>query len=133
MLDLANVKRTLRLIAGSFAAGSVALVAVLSLLDLGEAESPDLADSAAVLAGVIGVVGLLLAVVWWARISERPRSPAALQMGFLVRAAIAEVGLLIGVLGFFMTGSLTAPLIGLGLFLAALLFLVLAVNLAAAN
>ena len=130
MLDLANVKRTLRLIAVSFAAGSVALVAVLALLDLGEAESPDLADGAAALAGVIGALGLVLAVIWWARMGERPRSAAALQMGFLVRAAIAEVGLLIGVVGFFMTGSLTAALIGLGLFLAALLLLALAVNLA---
>jgi hypothetical protein len=46
--------------------------------------------------------------------------PSRLQVGFIVRVAIAEVGLLMGILGFVMSGSMLAPLIGGALFLGAL-------------
>jgi hypothetical protein len=49
-------------------------------------------------------------------------------MGFVIRTAIAELGLLLGVLALVMSGSTTPMAIGLGLFLITLLFLVLALD-----
>lgn len=123
---MATTKTTLRLIAAGFAIGSVVLVALLALLDLGGTDNADLADGAALAAGVFGFVGLVIALLWWSRISERPRTPAELQIGFLVRMAVAELGLLLGILAVFMTGAVGPAMIGLGLFLLALLLLVLA-------
>lgn len=117
-------KSRLRLIAGAFAFGAVAIVVVLSLIDVGEPESPDLADAAALTAAIFGAVGLLLALRWWSNAGEKPVGPDRLQVGFIVRVAIAETGLLLGVLGFTMTGSMTAPIVGGALFLVALLLLV---------
>ena len=97
------------------------VVVVMSAIDLGEAESPDLADGAALAAAVFGVVGLLIALQWWSKSGEIQRSPASVQFGFIVRVAIAELGLLLGILALVMTGSTTPAYIGLGLFLLSLL------------
>mgnify|MGYP000255322204 CR=1 FL=1 len=48
--------------------------------------------------------------------------------GFIIRVAIAELGLLLGIVGLFMTGSLLPALVGLGLFLPALFLLYLGMN-----
>jgi drug/metabolite transporter (DMT)-like permease len=117
-------KSKLRTVAGAFAIGAVAILVVLSLVDLGEPESPDLADAAALTAAIFGTVGLLMALRWWSTAGERASDPGRLQIGFIVRMAVAETGLLLGVLGFTMTGSMTAPMVGGVLFLAALLLLV---------
>ena len=121
-----NLKRSLNLIAGSFAMGAVALVGVLSAVDLGDAESPDLADAGALTAAFFGVIGLLVALQYWSRSGERTTATSAnVQIGFIVRVAIAEMGLLIGILAQVMTGSKLPPLLGLALFLVSLLLLVL--------
>ena len=120
-----NLKRTLNTIAASFAGGSIVLVAVLSAVDLGEAENPDLADGAALAVAIFGTIGLLIALQWWSRSGETTGSPSSLQIGFVVRVAIAEMGLLIGILAQVMTGSATPSLIGLGFFLVSLLLLTL--------
>ena len=101
------------------------IVVVMSAIDLGEAESPDLADGAALAAAVFGVVGLLIALQWWSKFGEIQRSPASVQIGFIVRVAIAELGLLLGILALVMTGSSTPAYIGLGLFLLSLLVMTL--------
>ncbi|MCP4304037.1 MAG: hypothetical protein GY788_03975 [bacterium] len=116
-----SVKGTLNLVAGSFAAGAIIVVVVLTAIDLGEPESPDLADGAALTATVFGVIGLLLALQWWSQAGETERTPAAVQIGFIVRVAIAELGVLLGILALVMTGSMTPAYIGLGLFLLSLL------------
>jgi drug/metabolite transporter (DMT)-like permease len=126
--DLDTVKRTLKIVAASFAAGAVAIFVVVSSVDLGEPDSPDLADGGALAAAVFGVAGLLIALQWWSSAREQAQSPAKLQMGFVIRTAIAELGLLLGVLALVMSGSTTPMAIGLGLFLITLLFLVLALD-----
>lgn len=106
--------------------GAVALVGVLSAVDLGEAESPDLADAGALTAAFFGVIGLLVALQYWSRSGERTTATSTnVQIGFIVRVAIAEMGLLIGILAQVMTGSKLPPLLGLALFLVSLLLLVL--------
>lgn len=106
----------------------MAIVVVLSSVDLGEPESPDLADGGALTAAVFGVAGLLIALQWWSRAGEQAPNPAQLQMGFIIRTAIAELGLLLGILALVISGSTTPMAIGLGLFLASLLLLVLALD-----
>lgn len=119
-----TAKNKLRTVAGAFAVGAIAIVVVLWLVDLGEPESPDLADAAALTAAIFGAAGLLMALRWWSTAGERAVDPGRLQIGFIVRMAVAETGLLLGVLGFTMTGSMTAPIVGGALFLVALLLLV---------
>lgn len=128
MQDMQTVIRRLRLLAASFAGAATVFVVVFALVDLDEPQSPDLADGAALAAAVFGVVGLLVALQWWSRAGEQSRTPANVQLGFIVRVAIAELGLLIGVMAVFLTGSLAAALIGLGLFLVSLLLLVAALG-----
>ncbi len=118
-----QAKRTLNLIVGSFAIGAIALVVILSTVDFGNAASPDLANGATLTAGVFGAVGLLVSLLWVSRSGERSRTPNQLLSGFVIRVAIAELGLLMGILGLVMTGSMTASYVGLGFFLASLLFL----------
>ena len=128
MQDISAVRRSLKLVAAAMAFGAIAFTSVFTLVDLGEPESSDVADGATLAATVLGMVGLLVALQWWSRSGEQPRSPASLQMGFIIRVAIAELGLLLGIVGIYMTGSITAALLGLGLFLVALLFLILGVT-----
>jgi hypothetical protein len=128
MLDMVAVKRTLRLITASFAAGAVVIVIVLAGVSRNEPQSPDLADGALLAVAVIGLVGLVIAAVWYARAGAHPSSPAQVQMGYIIRIAVAELGLLLGVLAIFLTGTLVPALTGLGLFLVALLMLYLGLN-----
>lgn len=116
---MSEVKQRLRLITGVFAVGTVAVIVALSLVSF-EAESPELKDATAVTAAVFGAIGLIVALRWWTSVGERMNEPSRLQVGFIVRVAIAEVGLLMGILGFVMSGSMLAPLIGGALFLGAL-------------
>lgn len=122
------MKRTLRVLAAAFAAAAAVFVAVFSLVDVGDPQSPDLADGAVLAVAAIGVVGFLVCLQWWSRAGEVPRAPARVQMGFIIRVAIAELGLLIGVMAVFLTGSLTAATIGMALFLLSLLLLVAGLN-----
>ena len=122
------VKNTIRMVSAGFAIGPVMLVIVVALMDLGEPESPELADGATLAVAVIGLIGLLIASLWYSRAGDRPRRPGSVQNGFIVRVAIAELGLLLGVVGLFMTGSLLPMFVGLGLFLPSLLLLYLGVN-----
>jgi len=122
------VKNTIRMVSAGFAIGPVMLVIVVALMDLGEPESPELADGATLAVAVIGLIGLLIASLWYSRAGDRPRRPDRVQNGFIVRVAIAELGLLLGVVGLFMTGSLLPMFVGLGLFLPSLLLLYLGVN-----
>jgi hypothetical protein len=123
-----QVTHRLERLARAFAIGAIVLVVVLAVIDIGEPEDPDLADAAALTAAIIGVVGLLAALRWWSTAGERTVSPERIQIGFIVRVAVAETGLLLGVVGFVMTGSLLAPMIGCALFLAALAFLVMSLR-----
>ena len=128
MQDMAAVKRTLRIIAASFAGAAVVFVVVFTTVDIGDPQNPDLSDGAALAATALGVVGLLVALRWWSGAGEKVRTPTNVQMGFIVRIAVAELGLLLGILAIFMTGSATAAFIGLALFLVALLLLVAALS-----
>ncbi len=128
MQDIDAVRSTLRLTAASFAIGAIVVVVVFSSLDLGDAERPDLADGAALAAAILGAIGLLIALQWWSRAGEQPRTPASLQTGFIIRVAVAELGLLLGIVGLYMTGSASAALIGLGFFLISLLLLMMGAN-----
>lgn len=103
-------------------------VAVFALADFGEPPDPDLADGAVLAAAAIGAIGLLVSLQWWSRAGEQPRTPARVQMGFIIRVAIAELGLLIGIMAVFLTGSLTAIAVGMALFLISLLMLVAGLN-----
>jgi len=123
-----DVKRTLNLIAGSFAIAGIAIAAVLSAIDLGEPTSPDLADGGALASAIFGAIGFLIALQWWSRAGEISRTAARVQMGFIVRVAVAETGALLGILTLMMTGSNTALLIGLALFLVSLLLLTLGLS-----
>ncbi|MDJ0923683.1 MAG: hypothetical protein QNJ77_03895 [Acidimicrobiia bacterium] len=123
-----TVKQTLRVITAGFAVGPIILVLVVALIDLGEPENPELADGAALAVAVVGALGLLIALLWHSQAGERPRSPRRVQIGFIVRLAIAELGLLLGVLAVFTTGAILPVLIGLALFLLALLFLYLGLS-----
>jgi hypothetical protein len=116
---MSEVKRRLRLITAGFAVGAVVVIVALSLVSF-EAESPELKGATAVTATVFGAIGLIVALRWWTSVDERMNEPSRLQVGFIVRVAIAEVGLLMGILGFVMSGSMLAPLIGGALFLGAL-------------
>ena len=122
------VLRTLRTIAVGFAFGPIVVAVIVALLDLGEPESPDLADGATAAVIVLGVVGLVIALQWWSRAGDAGRTPGAVQIGFIVRLAIAELGLLLGILAVFMTGALAPMFVGLGFFLASLLFMVLSLR-----
>ena len=116
-------KRSLNLLAGSFALAGIVIVAVLSSIDLGEAQNPDLADGANLAAGVFGAIGLIVALFWLSRFDESQYTADRLTIGFIVRVAIAELGLLMGIVGLFMTGSTTASYIGLAFFLPSILAL----------
>lgn len=118
-----EVKQRLMTIAGTFAVGTLVVVGAMALIDIGEPESPDLADGAALAAAVFGTIGLLLALRWWSTVGERPSDPNRIQMGFIIRVAIAEMGLLLGVVGYVMTGSILASVVGGSLFLGALALL----------
>ena len=118
-----QAKRTLTLIAGSFAAAGIVIVLALSALDVSDPASSDLADGAVLAAAVFGALGLLAALIWASRSGEGRHTPNSLTIGFIVRVALAELGLLIGILGLFMTGSMTPSYVGLGFFVVALLAL----------
>lgn len=118
----------MRLITTGLAVGPLLLVIVVVLVDIGEPESPDLAEGATLAAGVVGLIGLLIAAIWFSGAGDRPRQPAAVMNGFIIRLAIAELGLLLGILGLFMTGSVLPVVVGIGLFLPALLLLYLGMN-----
>ncbi len=111
-----------------FAIGPIILVVIVASIDVGEPADPDLADGATLAAGVVGLVGLLIAALWYSGAGERQRQPAAVQNGFIVRVAIAELGLLLGIVGLFMTGSLLPAIVGLALFLPSLFLLYLGMN-----
>lgn len=128
MLDMVAVKRMLRLVTGSFAAAAVVVVIVLAGIDRSEPPSPDLADGAILAVAVVGFIGLVAAALWYSRAGEHPKPPARVQTGFIIRIAIAELGLLLGVLAIFLTGAVVPAMIGLGLFLVALLLLYLGLN-----
>ena len=123
-----TIKRSLRVLTAAFAVGPTILILVLALIDLGEPQSPEMADGATLAVGVFGAVGVLTALIWYSRAGEQPRSPVRVRMGFIIRLAIAELGLLLGVIAVFTTGALLPGVIGLGLFLLALLFLYLGLN-----
>lgn len=127
-MDMTLVARRLRMLAASFGAGAVGIAAIAVLVGGSDAAQPDLAEGAVLAAGVLGAIGLLAALRWWSIAGERPTSPAQVQVGFIVRVAVAETGLFIGFVGIFITGSITAVLTGLASFLLSLLALVLALN-----
>jgi peptidoglycan/LPS O-acetylase OafA/YrhL len=114
------VKRTLNLVTGAFALTAVVAVAVLTGLDIGTPERPDLVDGAVLATAVLGGIGLLVALVWTARSGERHTDPNRLMLGYITRLAITEVGVLLGIVGLLYTGSTTAPYLGLALFLLSL-------------
>lgn len=128
-----SAKRTLTMIAASFAIAGVIGVLVLTSLDLGDPAEADLAGGATLTAAVFGAIGLVAALVWTARAGDRSPEPQRLLVGFVVRVAIAELGVLLGILGLVMTGSATPPYVGLGLFLAALFVLYLGLRRVAEN
>ncbi len=114
------VKRTLNVITAGFAATAVVAVVVLTSLDLGAPERPDLVDGAVLATSVLGGLGLLVALVWTARSGERNTDPNRLMLSYITRLAITELGVLLGIVGLFLTGSTTAPYVGLALFLVSL-------------
>jgi hypothetical protein len=114
------IKRTLNLVTGAFALTAVVAVVVLTGLDIGTPERPDLEDGAVLATAVLGGIGLLIALVWTARSGERHADPNRLMLGYVTRLAITEVGALLGILGLFLTGSTAAPYLGLALFLLSL-------------
>ena len=120
-----SAKRTLTMIVVSFAVAAVIAVVVLTSLDFGDPAEPDLANGATLAAAIFGAIGLVLALLWTARSGDRSPAPQQLLAGFVIRVAIAEIGVLLGILGLVMTGSATAPYVGLGLFLVSLLVLYL--------
>ncbi len=115
-----QAKRTLNMIVVSFAGAGIVAVLALAAVDFGDPAEPDLARGATLAATVFGAVGLLIALLWWQQSGERKPPPNQLMLGFVVRVAIAELGLLIGILGLVMTGSIAAPYVGLGFFLLSL-------------
>lgn len=120
-----SAKRTLTMITTSFAIAGVIGVLVLTSLDLSDPVEPDLAGGATLAAAIFGAIGLVVALVWTARTGDRSPDPQRLLIGFVIRVAIAELGVLIGILGLVMTGNATAPYLGLGFFLASLFVLYL--------
>ena len=118
-----QAKRTLNLIIISFAIAGIVGAIVLTSVEISEPPNPDLTDGAVRAAAAFGAVGLLVALVWVARSGERNVTPNRLLMGFVVRVAIAELGLLMGLLGLFSTGSTTAVYVGLVFFLVSLALL----------
>ena len=117
------VKRTLNLVTGSFAIAAIAAVFVLTSIDIGTPERPDLVDGAVLATGVLGGLGLIVALVWTARSGERHTDPNRLMLSYITRLAVTEVGVLLGLVGLFLTGSTTAPYVGLALFLLSLVVL----------
>lgn len=128
MLDMVAVKRTLRLVTITFAVAAVAIVIVLAGIDRSEPPSPDMADGAVLAVAVVGLIGLVIAAMWYSQAAGRPAPPARVQTGFIIRIAIAELGLLLGITAIFLTGALGPAIVGLGLFLVALLLLYLGLN-----
>ncbi len=122
-LEMDQAKRTLNLITSSFAVAAVLAVVVLSTIDLGTPDQPDLADGAALATAAVGAVGLVVALLWTARSGERGSDPNRLMLGYVTRLAITELGVLLGIVGLFLTGSTTALYLGLGLFLLSLVVL----------
>lgn len=117
------VKRTLNLVTGAFAVAATVAVVVLTSLNVGPPERPDLVDGSVLATAVFGSVGLLVALVWTARSGERNTDPNRLMLSYITRLAITEVGVLLGLVGLFLTGSTAAPYAGLGLFLLSLVVL----------
>ena len=126
-------KRTLTMITASFAIAGVIGVRVLTSLDLGDPAEADLAGGATLAAAVFGAIGLVVALVWTARAGDRSPEPQRLLVAFVIRVAIAELGVLLGILGLVMTGSAAPPYVGLGLFLASLFVLYLGLRRVAEN
>ncbi len=117
------VKRTLNLVTGAFALAVIVAVIVLTGVDIGTPERPDLVDGAVLATSVLGGIGLLVALVWTARSGERNTDPNRLMLSYITRLAITEVGVLLGIVGLFLTGSTAAPYVGLALFLLSLVVL----------
>lgn len=128
MHDMVSVKRVLRLLVVGFALAATAVVAVLAAIGSDDPQSPDMADGALLAVAVVGIFGLAVAAFWYSRAGQGAASPARVQTGFVIRVAIAELGLLLGIVAIFLTGALLPALVGLGLFLVALLLLYLGLN-----
>ena len=118
-----QAKRTLNLIIVSFAVAGIIGAIVLTAVEFPEPPNPDLADGAVRAAGAFGAIGLLVTLVWVARSGERKLTPNRLLVGFVIRVAVAELGLLMGILGLLSTGSTTAVYLGLVFFLVSLALL----------
>jgi hypothetical protein len=120
-----SAKRTLTLIVVSFATAAVIAVVVMTSLDFSDPAEPDLANGATLAAAISGGIGLVVALAWTSRSGGPSPEPQRLLAGFVIRVAVAELGVLMGILGLVMTGSATAPYVGLALFLVSLLVLYL--------
>jgi len=112
-----------RKIAAIFAVAAIATTVLGVVIRPSDPDSPELAGDAVLATAVIGVAGLLTALRWWSTAGEHPVGIDRLRVGFIMRIALAETGLILGLFGNVLTGSATPVLVGGGLFLVALLIL----------
>jgi hypothetical protein len=72
---------------------------------------------------LFGVAGMVWAVLWRNRVLAKPTGPRRFLTGTVIAAAVAELGLLVGLTGYVTTGDLLGPAIGGVLFILSILIL----------
>lgn len=89
--------RIVRIMGSSFA-GLIAVLAIVLVVLSGDWTEPDddLAALGMVVTGFVGLLGLGVVLWWRNRITARPVPASKLMNGFLITAAFAETGMLLG-------------------------------------
>ncbi len=121
--------RVLRLITAALAAAA-AVFAVVVLVMSAKWRTPDddLAMLGMILAGALGLAGLVAVLVWRNRTTSSPQPPAQVLSGYLISAALAEIGMLLGFVFALLSESRNPFWLGLALYMASLVVLVTALR-----
>jgi len=93
---------------------------ILLVTPQGESDS---GPTVAVISGVLGLAGIVWVVVARNRLLARPAHPRGFLTAIVVSAGVCELGLLIGITGFVVTGDLLGPAIGGVCFVVGILIL----------
>ena len=93
-------------------------------------DEPDttLANAGAWLTAGLGVVGLVAAIRWRARVTERPLPADALLTPFFITLAFAEVPMLVGFVFTILAQDVTPFVVGTVVFVIALVIMLTALN-----
>ncbi len=121
--------RTLQLITTFLAVAAGVFAVVVVVLSAGWGEPDEgLATLGMILAGAVGLAGLVIVLVWRNRATAMRREPAKVVTGYMISAAVAEAGMLVGFVFSLASESRNPFWLGGAVYVASLFVLVTALS-----